>query len=75
MPKYNEKAFPDAIELEISGWSEEGEDYTNVPKVCSKCGGKLHKTDALKLCNILFVYCDEGKLHNLCRWCQAYYLP
>ena len=75
MPKYNEKAFPNAIELLISGWAETSEDYTNVPKVCPKCGGKLHKTDALKLCNILFVYCEENKLHNPCRWCQAYYLP
>ena len=60
--------------LEISGWVEDGEEFTNVPKKCPKCGGKLHKTDALKLCNILFVYCDANHL-SISHWCEIFSLP
>jgi ssDNA-binding Zn-finger/Zn-ribbon topoisomerase 1 len=60
--------------LEIKGFIEEGEEPTNVPVKCPKCGQKLHKTDALKLCNILFVWC-QGKLGKPCMWSEVYELP
>jgi len=63
------------VQLEISGWVENDEKYTNVPINCPKCGSKLHKTDALKLCNILFVYCIAGELKNHCGWCEIFELP
>jgi hypothetical protein len=63
------------IVLEISGWAEEGEEFTNVPKVCPKCGNKLQKTDALKLVNILFVWCPIRLGFKSCMWSEIYELP
>ena len=56
------------IKLKVSGWIEEGEQYSNVPKICEKCGSKLRVTDALHLCNILMVWCPNYK----CRKCEIY---
>ena len=61
--------------LEISGWVDDGEEFTNVPHVCPKCGGKLTKVDALKICNTLLVMCKEQRLIHPCRWCEIYELP
>jgi hypothetical protein len=59
------------VKLKVKGWIEEdGEAYSNVPKVCPKCRGKLWKTDALGLCNILWVGCRNLK----CRWSEIYEL-
>jgi hypothetical protein len=61
--------------LEINGWVDEGEEFTNVPTHCPKCGNKLQKTDALKLVNILFVWCPSRLTAHHCGWCEIYELP
>lgn len=64
------------VELELNGFLEEDEEYSNVPKLCPKCGQKLQKTDALKLCNILFVFCPAILTSKeQCRWCCIFELP
>lgn len=77
-------SIPDnRVMIEISGWCEEGEEFTNVPKVCPRCGSKLTKVDALKTSsNFLFVFCANGKLPDKegykvkpCLWCECYKLP
>jgi len=59
-----------AIKLKIKGWIEDGEQYSNIPNKCPKCEGKLWRTDALSLCNILMVGCKD----STCRWCRIYSL-
>lgn len=54
--------------IRIKGWVEGNEQKTNIPKICPKCGSKLHKTDSLKLCRMLFIYCPNTK----CRWSEIY---
>lgn len=58
------------VKLIFKGWVEADDDelYTNVKKVCPKCGKKLSKTDALKYCGIIFVYCMDSK----CRFAEVY---
>ena len=47
------------VKIIVNGWLDSDKDeYSNVLIFCPKCGAKLHKTDALSLCNILFVYCS-----------------
>ena len=59
------------IKLEVKGWIEnDEEEYTNIPKVCPKCGSRLWRTDALSLCNVYLVGCKDSK----CRWSEMYYL-
>ena len=63
------------IPVETNGWIEEGKDdnYSNIKVYCPKCGRKLHRTDASKLCGLIFVYCDSPKLSkNSCYWCELY---
>jgi NAD-dependent DNA ligase len=62
------------VQLEIDGWVEEGKEATNVPTHCPKCGHKLQKTDALKLVNILFVWCPVTLMSGNCRWVEEYSL-
>jgi hypothetical protein len=59
------------VELEINGWSDNEEEYTNVPRKCPKCGGDLWKTDALRILNELVVGCKDTR----CRWVEIYTLP
>ena len=67
--------------IEIDGWvtSRDKHPKTGIPRLCPKCGGKLHKTDASRLCGIIFVYCVNGKLPDKdgfklkpCMWCDIY---
>lgn len=72
MGKRTDKAYKsrlDGIKLEVSGWiDKDGEQYTNIPKVCIKCGGTLWRANALQLCGIYMVGCKNSK----CRWCEIY---
>ena len=55
--------------LEINGWIEnENEKYSNIPKVCPKCGSELWKTDALQTCGIYWIGCKNLK----CRWSEEF---
>jgi hypothetical protein len=51
------------VKIVVNGWCEEGEAPDNIFINCPRCGKHLHKTDALKLCNLLVVYCN-GFLPN-----------
>ena len=59
---------------DLEGWVEVGKMPTRiVPIFCPKCGRKLHKTDAGRLCGIIFVYCNGPQLtKDSCRWCEEF---
>ena len=56
------------MRAEIEGWSEDGTIRKTIPTFCPKCGNKLHRTDASRLCGIIFVWCSNQS----CRWAMEY---
>ena len=57
---------------EITGWVGIGEEVKRViPTKCPICGGKVHRTDASRLCGIIFVYCDATHM-RISHWGKVY---
>ena len=52
-------------------WVEEDkEPFTNVPVKCPVCNSKMIRTNALKLINLLFVWCSNSE----CRYALEFEL-